>query len=558
MWLHGIHLSESPNWDPAVGALFGDRPGWVLVLAELGHSPTDMSGTDYTQWSRRGYEVVVRFQHGWGTAGCIPIPTYYDAYVQRIMNFIAASSGCHIWQLGNEMNVEAERPDGKAILPTDYASLYDKVKTMLLALPGHENDKLLIGAVGPWNVKTPYGGNETGNWVYYLRDIIKALKTRADGLTIHTYTHGSSLSGFDSAPMNAPFEKYDYNFLSFRDWFQVIPLTWEDRLFLITETDQNDPWLNQNNGWLQKAYQTVDDWNHISPFVVSGMLPYRLKDDKWEFASKPGVQAMLKEVVAIGYTVEEEKEPKPMPVSVWKEIHKNSCELGFYDQDGVGELTVPVGTHVHWIQGSAQGDFNRVEADAKNKSIGHPEVYEGVYSAALMWRSSTGSAALVSDPIYIEAGKSVRGSCIYQHIIDGGNGGARMGIVVSGPTDPFGQGKYSWLKTEASPFNADCIAWGGWQSTYGKLANRVWVKLTTPEVVPSGAYIRFICQFNSDDRANSSAGIFDVMTVEQYTDSPAPPVTPPVTPPADPTVCNGVSATKLAAAFEAAAAVLRA
>jgi hypothetical protein len=238
---------------------------------------------------------------------------------------------------------------------------------------------------------------------------------------------------------------------------------------------------------------------------------------------------------------------------VWKLIHQNSCELGFHDQEGIGELTVPDRTSVHWIQGSMEGDHNRVEADYK--TYPQPEVYEGAYSAALMWRYSTGSAAIVSDPIYIERDKPVRGSCMYQHIIDGGNGGAHMGIVVGGPGDPFNQSRFAWPKDEPDPFEVGAIAWGEWQSTYRGVPNRKWVQLFTPEITPSGDYVRFICLFNADNPAISSAGIFDTITVEQYTDSGTPPVEPPIEPSPDKT--NALTAGQLATALEAAAAALR-
>jgi hypothetical protein len=370
-WMHGIHLSESPTWDPTVGALFGDRPGWVLFLAALGHDPTNGTGVDYTPWSGRGYQVSCRLQHGWGTSGCIPVPALYDDYTRRIINFISASSGCHVWQLGNEMNVEAERPVGQVILPTQYASLYDKVKTALLALPGHEGDKLLIGAVGPWNNKTIYVGNETGNWVFYLRDIIKALKTRADGVTIHAYTHGSALSLFEPQPMGAPFQAYDYNFMSFCDWFQVIDESWADRLFIITETDQNNTWLNQDNGWLQKAYQVVDNWNQVSPFKIAGVLPYRWKDDQWEFASKTGVHDMIRSVVATGYQVESE-DPAMTKIT-------DGFENGFAPFGGVGELTVPTGWTPVWVQGTQAGILVRPEF----KPAGTPQIRTGLGAVAI-------------------------------------------------------------------------------------------------------------------------------------------------------------------------------
>ena len=57
--------------------------------------------------------------------------------------------------------------------------------------------------------------------------------------------------------------------------------------------------------------------------------------------------------------------------------------------------------------------------------------------------------------------------------------------------------------------------------------NREWAKLTTPEATPAGASVRLVVQFNADVAGALSAGHYDVLTVEQYTEAPVTPTPPP-------------------------------
>jgi hypothetical protein len=125
------------------------------------------------------------------------------------MNFVAFTPGCHIWIIGNEMNHAIERPNGQPIFPWDYAVCYDLCREAIRSLPNHEDDWVCIGAVAPWNSETKYEGNERGDWVRYLSDIlgeIGGLGTTYDAVALHTYSHGSDPSLITSmARMNDPF-----------------------------------------------------------------------------------------------------------------------------------------------------------------------------------------------------------------------------------------------------------------------------------------------------------------------------------------------------------------
>ena len=196
---------------------------------------------------------------------------------------------------------------------------------------------------------------------------------------------------------------------------------------------------------------------------------------------------------------------------MWKVVHQNNCEQGFYDQDGEGPLTIPIGTQVTWLQGEGEGCNPRPEMDFKDVQM-HPEVYEGRYSASGSYRHAYGKYWLVTDRIYVDPANLVRGSCRYMHVFDGGGGGARCGIVNG--DGPWAEKGGRW----EDPTQGDVeTQWGQWRGTYGEegVPNREWVKLSTPALQPLQGFIRLVMQFNADYAGPSSAGHWDVMMVEQ-------------------------------------------
>ena len=209
----------------------------------------------------------------------------------------------------------------------------------------------------------------------------------------------------------------------------------------------------------------------------------------------------------------------------WRQIYFNAFET-FYDQDGIGELTIPAGTSLYWRHDSTNGQLDRVEADFKDADIGHPEVFEGRYSAALMWTFSTGSAALVSDPIYegiVGLPTLIRAS--YMHVFDdGGQGGGVLGIVYQ-DNDPFESLPHEMPSSDGNPFEDPAISWGHWVSTRD-IDDREWATLESPLFTTQPGYYRWVLLFNSD-LAIPGTGHFDAVSIVQESpDSPDQPPTP--------------------------------
>lgn len=202
----------------------------------------------------------------------------------------------------------------------------------------------------------------------------------------------------------------------------------------------------------------------------------------------------------------------------WTMVYADDLEDGFYDQDSDGEVTIPVRHQVIWDDGRA-----RPEMDAKDAKKGHPEVYNGRYSATGFHRFNTFRWWCYSDPVDVVAGRRTRASIaamLLSHGIEGNSAkkgacGMRVGL---GPVD-------------ALPDSQD-IAWSEWIAVRKdtQTAERTWYELQTPEMIPSVGRVKLIVQCNADLPADISAGFWDAERIEQYVDGVEPP------PPGDHTV----------------------
>ena len=317
--------------------------GWILFTHGLGHDPDDTNGQDYRRWSDRGFGIIARLNHGYGSAGTIPQPQHYAAFARRVRNFVQNSHGCSIWVIGNEMNHGQERPDGQIIAPDRYAACYKQCWEQIHGLAGHKKDQVAIGAVAPWNNTTAYPGNESGDWVKYFLDIIKALRgldCPIDAITVHAYTHGHDPNlVFSERKMSPPFQNYRYHFRCYRDFMDVIPQDLRNVPVYLTEADQDEPWENANRGWVRNAYKEINDWNNIPDNQqIRALILYRWPNyDKWVIETKGGVHDDFRAAMDHEYTWQEVK--RPMKVNGYT---LKGPFLRFYDQWGVGLCGMPI------------------------------------------------------------------------------------------------------------------------------------------------------------------------------------------------------------------------
>ena len=148
-------------------------PGWVLITKAIGRDLQDMRGDDFSAYSGKGLGVMVRLNHGYGGLGTIPIQDHYHQFAQRCANYVKNSTGARIWIIGNETNHPIEWPGaewdwsavpprphsaekhGEAITPNAYARCYRLVRDAIHAVPGHEEDLVLVAAAAPGTRSPP-------------------------------------------------------------------------------------------------------------------------------------------------------------------------------------------------------------------------------------------------------------------------------------------------------------------------------------------------------------------------------------------------------------------
>ncbi|MCX7670490.1 MAG: N-acetylmuramoyl-L-alanine amidase, partial [Anaerolineae bacterium] len=327
-YLYGFH-------DPGGEEIMAEAGifGWILFTEAIGCDPNDTSGRDYTPWANRGFGILVRLNNGYAPEGTIPPAARYSDFAKRCANFVRSSPGAHIWIIGNEMNHPIERPGakiegdrvinpGETITPSMYANCYRQCRAAIKAVPGHQNDQVIVGAVAPWNNSTVYDGNPNGDWCKYLTDILTILgPANCDGIAIHTYTHGANPEFiYNDYRMNPPFQNRQYHFRAYRDFMQAIPPSMRTLPVYITETDQDDPWSNVNNGWVQRAYGEIDAWNKTpGTQKIRALILYRYpRIDRWYIEGKAGVIDDFKQALRQKYSWEKylELQPEQPPAAV--------------------------------------------------------------------------------------------------------------------------------------------------------------------------------------------------------------------------------------------------
>jgi len=379
-YIFGIHEPGGEQYMLEAG-----KPGWILFTEGIGHDPNNQSGADYSAYSDRGLGVISRLNNGYNPNGTIPHSRFYGEFAQRCANFVAASQGCHIWIIGNEMNYAIERPPssplvlgalesdgsapildgflravsggmgtaelgsdleainreveddisqpdpfwrshpdrfaalrqkqdflesidlqpaqqapdplhrlgGEVITPALYVNCYTACRDAIHNVPGHEQDLVLIGSVAPWNNQTVYLENPAGDWILYFRHILELLgPDQCDGISLHTYTHGADPNLiYDDSKMDPPFDNYHYHFKTYQDFMMEIPHAMRHLPVYITETDEDVPWQDENNGWVQNAYAEIHHWNQQPENQqVRALILYRWpRIDKWAIDGKAGV-----------------------------------------------------------------------------------------------------------------------------------------------------------------------------------------------------------------------------------------------------------------------------
>ncbi len=299
--------------------LSAKRPGWVLDSVDL----RSQAGTDYTMLARAGLGVIVCLNHSRGRGGTIPLSNAYPQFAARCAAYAKNSPGAHIWLIGNAMNTRPAHP----VLPSGlrdpitaplYAECFRQCRNAIKNVPGHADDAVIPGAVMPLDI-------ESGDWVQYLVDILNHLtdaggKPTVDGLALHCDTHEYNLVQITSDNwVEEPFDNRRQNFRTYRDYLAEIPTAFHDLPVFITQAAPLSGWRNHNIGWIQRAYQEINDWNSVPENQpIQALILYRWRalseSDQMALQNKPELMDDFRAALAAGYRAvwRERKNGKPI------------------------------------------------------------------------------------------------------------------------------------------------------------------------------------------------------------------------------------------------------
>lgn len=297
------HLYAFHDWDTTWAALVKSaaKTSWCVVTEELGDNPNDFSGKDYRYMADYGVSPIVRLNYSHHGEGTIPVPDRYDEFAVRVGNFVRASQGCRHWIIGNEPNIIGERPVKQIpIQPQDYVSCY---KMSYAAIKNISLDhRVGMAAIAPYNVDT---GWSIDYWRNMLNELGKQMTT-TDFINLHTYSRGGDPNSvFSTDKMNWPYNNYYNGFRAYQDFLHEVPAKLKHLRAFITETDQLDPWVDSNSGWVVNAYREIAAWNATPGKIpVDCLALYRWpKFDQWWIVGKNGVLEDFKKSLTFDFKV---------------------------------------------------------------------------------------------------------------------------------------------------------------------------------------------------------------------------------------------------------------
>jgi hypothetical protein len=273
--------------------------GWVVESIALSENPQPQD------WSQVRGDINWILRLNWahnGKDGTIPLRGQYDEFAKRCTDYLMTTRGAYVVVIANEPNHAQEYPNGTPITPEEYADCFNRCYA---SITNERPDiEVLCAAVAPWDVTSGI------DWLAYYKRMLTAV-TDCDGLAVHGYTHGADPNLIWSTEKQ---HGWYWHFPVIYQTIQAIPARFASRPVHVTETDQSDgAWADTNSGWVQNAYQSVDEHNR-SPGTqkIVSLALYRWRGDKYEIYNKGGLMDDFNRAVSHGY-LSPGAQPDPTP-----------------------------------------------------------------------------------------------------------------------------------------------------------------------------------------------------------------------------------------------------
>lgn len=326
-YIYGIHDIGSQEWlDRLNGA---GVTGWLTATVAIGHDPTNHAGDDFTGIANQGHTVICRLNNGYDPDGTIPVSSEYANFATRCANYVANTTGCDYFIIGNETNLASEWPKVGGwrtyISPQDYASCfrlcYDAIKAV------RPDAKVLCQALAPW--AGPYGTGSDHDamplaWTTYMYQMLTAIDGSGglDGIAVHINSRGYTYADVHStAKSNGRY----VSFYVYKDWVNLgTPASLRSLPYYATEcngawywkgghpecTSCSNPSCCYQADWVEWIYAEIDAWNQAR--LASGEGIYRCVNmyrwcgicDDWGIdgtAQEPAILADLDTAASAGY-----------------------------------------------------------------------------------------------------------------------------------------------------------------------------------------------------------------------------------------------------------------
>jgi murein DD-endopeptidase MepM/ murein hydrolase activator NlpD len=309
--IYGVHDEyDGPEVARRAGSIMqqaGVR-GYILWTEGIGANPNEPAGVDYRPRLTGDHVVMVRLNNGYGDEGTLPKPKFYEDFARRCANFVRNSSGPSIYIIGNEMNNPREWPQGKPIMPEDYARCFNLVYQRIKDVKPEAI--VCPGAIDPYNAQLLFQQNSPyGDIRLYWQTMLDNIPV-CDGLAVHAYTHGPDPRSVEDEQRvfgQHPLETVRYHFWVFEDVLNATPDRFRQLPVYLTETDHifidredNLGWQDVNSGWIWTMYQQVNEWNQRGGQQIHAALVYRYPNlDEWRFVDKANVVQDFKQSLTL-------------------------------------------------------------------------------------------------------------------------------------------------------------------------------------------------------------------------------------------------------------------
>lgn len=184
-WIYGIHWYGDPNSND-VEQMTGGKGVWDLETVMMYESSWSWSAqqSKFQTVVNKGHTVVIRVQPRWGWA--IPAAAERAQYLNDLENLARSAAGiCHIWQIGNEMNLYCEY-NNSVLTAAEYIGFYKQCVQRIHNVSSPLGpQRVLVGGVSPG----AYIGEvrHTDGLVYLSQMCDNMTASDCDGFAVHAY-----------------------------------------------------------------------------------------------------------------------------------------------------------------------------------------------------------------------------------------------------------------------------------------------------------------------------------------------------------------------------------